>query len=75
MENGEVDGSAVEFLYPMTWPSWPKPFLGVAARIGRPAVRILRVRYLQHITGALDEQAGPRPRPVSPPPPTRNAGR
>jgi hypothetical protein len=73
MEHGEIDRRTAEHIYPETWPHWPSVFLGTAAQIGRPFVRTARVRSLRNIDRALDELAGPRPRPLSnePPPPQR----
>jgi len=69
MERGEIDPRTAEYIYPMTWPHWPSSFLGPAARVGRPFVRMARLRYLRHVEQLLDAQAGPRPRPALPEPP------
>lgn len=48
------------------------PRFGPLARLGRPWIRLARVRYLQQMGDLLDIQSGPRPRPapaVSTPPP------
>ena len=68
MERGEIDPRMAKTLYPMTWPQWPSAFLGPAARIGRPVVRLARLRALRQMEEVLDELAGPRPRPATPEP-------
>lgn len=70
MENGDIDRNTATWIYPMTWPSWPSAYLGVAARIGRPFVRQARVRYLQYMGQVLDVLSSPRPHPSLPELPT-----
>ena len=65
MERGEIDPNVASYIYPMTWPRWPAKFLGMAARIGRPFVRMARARYLRQMGELLDVQAGAWPRPVT----------
>jgi hypothetical protein len=68
LERGDVDPLTAEIIYPMSWPDWPKVFMGPAAQIGRPLVRTARLRYLRYMDRVLDVQEGPRPRPVLPEP-------
>ena len=73
MEKGDIDPGVVEYIYPMTWPEWPSVLVRPAARIGRPFVRMARVRSLRRFEHVLGNLTGPRPRPTSkePPPPQR----
>lgn len=53
-------------------PSGSRPWAAPIARLGRPWIRMARVRYLQQMRRLLEVQSGPRPRPTlsgSPPPP------
>jgi len=68
MENGQMDGNTVSYLYPMTWPRGYSVLVPPAALIGRPFVRVARVRYLRHMEQLLDAELGPRPRPALPEP-------
>ena len=43
----------------------PFPWVGPIARLGRPWIRLARVRYLEQMGRLLDIQSGPRPRPAS----------
>lgn len=65
MERGDIDAQTVDYIYPMTWPDWPSALVRPAARIGRPFVRMARVRSLRRFEQMLDELTGPRPRPAS----------
>ncbi len=58
LENGNVHSAAAD-LVPRS-PFW----LGPLARLGRPLIRLVRIRYLQQVGYLLDVQAGPRPRPA-----------
>jgi len=69
MERGDIDPGTVEYIYPMTWPRWPSMLVRPAAQIGRPFVRMARLRYLRHMDRLLDVHMGPRPRPAAPEPP------
>jgi hypothetical protein len=73
MEKGDIDPDVVVYVYPETWPDWPSVFVRPAAVIGRPFVRMARVRSLRLMDQVLDALAGPRPRPVleAPPQPQR----
>jgi hypothetical protein len=73
MEKGDIDPGVVEYIYPMTWPEWPSVLVRPAARIGRPFVRMARVRSLRRFDQVLEDLARPRPRPTSkePSPPQR----
>jgi hypothetical protein len=42
------------------------PWVGPLGRVGRPLLRLARVRYLAEMERILDVQGGPRPRPSSP---------
>lgn len=69
MESGDIDPNVVDYIYPMTWPSWPSVLVRPAARIGRPFVREARLRYLRHMEQLLDLIASPRPHAAVPEPP------
>ena len=61
MEMGDIDPNTASYIYPMTWPSGPQRYLGVAALIGRPFVRKAHARVLRHAGAVLDVLASPRP--------------
>ncbi len=73
MENGDIDPNVAGYIYPMTWPSWPKVLMRPAARLGRPFVREARVRVLEYAESVLDllARSAPHPRPPSFPEPQR----
>jgi hypothetical protein len=65
LENGRADGVTGGAGNTAFW-------FGSLGRLGRPWVRLARVRYLERMDHLLGIQAGPRPRPAwetSPPPP------
>ena len=69
MERGDIDPGIVSYIYPMTWPDWPSALVRPAAILGRPFVRIARLRALRRMDQVLDSLNGPRPRePLSEPP-------
>jgi hypothetical protein len=68
MENGEVDPNLASFLYPQTWPAWPKPWLGPVARWSRPLIRLAHGRYLRHMERLFEVQLAPGPRQPYPEP-------